>query len=426
MAEDIRITLPDGSEKSVPAGTTGAGLAASIGRRLAEAALIIEVDGDERDLSMVLEDGQKVAIITADSDRGRYTLRHSAAHVLAQAVCDLWPGAKYAIGPPIEDGFYYDFDLPGGAHFSDTDLERIDERMRAVIADRQPFVRNELDLAAGLDLFADQPYKREIIEGVESSEGAGDGVVSTYRNHVEPNEGFVDLCRGPHVPDTGRLAHFKLMRVAAAYWRGDERRQQLQRVYGTAWESKAALAAHLHRLAEAEKRDHRRLGVDLDLFHFPPEIGGGLPVFHPRGGLIRKLMQDYSNDEHEKAGYSFVWTPHLAKATLFETSGHLQWYADGMYPPMEMEGATYYPKPMNCPGHMLTTRPVSTATESCRCGCSSSARCTGSSAPARFTASRGCGASRRTTATSSARPTSCRTSWPASSPSSSACCGRSA
>jgi threonyl-tRNA synthetase len=286
------------------------------------------------------------------SDAAREVLRHSTAHVLAQAVTDLWPGARYAIGPPIEDGFYYDFELPGDARFSEDDLGRIEERMRRIVGEDQPFVREEHTIDEGLALFADQPYKVEIIEGVEEAaeaEGVGEGVVSTYRN----SDRFVDLCRGPHVASTGKLGHFKLTKVAAAYWRGDERRPQLQRIYGTAWESEDALAAYLHRMEEAEKRDHRRLGAELDLFHFPPEIGGGLPVFHPKGGLIRKLMEDFSREEHAKAGYEFVYTPHLAKSTLFEISGHLGWYKDGMYPPMEMEGATYYPKPMNCPMHIL-------------------------------------------------------------------------
>jgi threonyl-tRNA synthetase len=345
----ITIKLPDGSTRELPAGATAADLAASIGRRLAKAALVAVVDGHEVDLSTPLADGSTVSIVTADSPEGRYVLRHSTAHLMAQAVTDLWPGARYAIGPPIEDGFYYDFDLPGGAHFSEDDLGRIEARMREIVAEDQPFVREVHDVAEGLELFADQPYKIEIIQGVDSAEGAGDGVVSAYRN----NDGFVDLCRGPHVPSTSRLGYFKLQKVAAAYWRGDEHRPQLQRIYGTAWESAAALADHLHRLEEAEKRDHRKLGAELDLFHFPPEIGGGLPVFHPKGGIIRKLMEDHSRAEHERAGYDFVYTPHLAKSTLYETSGHLQWYKDGMYPPMEMEGATYYPKPMNCPMHIL-------------------------------------------------------------------------
>jgi len=348
-ADRVAVRLPDGTTKELPAGATALDLARTIGPRLAKAAVAAVVDGVQSDLSRPLPDGAAVAILTADSEEGRAVLRHSTAHMLAQAVCDLWPGAKYAIGPPIENGFYYDFDLPGGASFSDDDLVRIEERMRAIVAEDQPFVREEHSREKGLALFADQPYKVEIIEGVESAEGAADGVVTTYRN----NERFVDLCRGPHVPSTSRLGAFRLQRVSAAYWRGDERNQQLQRVYGTAWESDAALQTHLTMLEEAKKRDHRKLGLELDLFHFPSEVGGGLAVFHPKGGLVRKLMEDYSRAEHEAAGYQFVWTPHLARSALFERSGHLEWYAELMYPPMEMEGAVYYPKPMNCPMHML-------------------------------------------------------------------------
>ena len=344
----MKVSLPDGSTRDLPDASTAADLAASIGPGLARAAVAATVNGAQVDLTAPLHDGDEVAIITANTDRGRYVLRHSTAHVMAQAVCDLFPGAKYAIGPPIEDGFYYDFDLPGGAHFSDDDLARIEARMREIVGENQPFVREELSREEGLDRFADQPFKVEIIEGVDPSEGAERGAVSVYRN-----DGWADLCRGPHVPSTSRLGSFKLMKVAGAYWRGDERRPMLQRIYGTAWENDKALAEHLHRLEEAERRDHRKLGVELDLFHFPPEIGGGLPVFHPKGGLIRKLMEDYSRQEHEAAGYEFVWTPHITKSTLFEISGHLDWYSDGMYPPMEMEGATYYPKPMNCPMHIL-------------------------------------------------------------------------
>lgn len=349
MADFITLTLPDGSQREFPQGSTGADLAASIGPGLAKAAVAIVVDGVESDLTAALADGAGVSLVTSNTEEGRHVLRHSTAHVLAQAVLDLFPGAKFAIGPPIENGFYYDFELPDGATFSEEDLVRIEERMREIIKADQPFIREEHSQAEGIELFGDQPYKREIIEGVEASEGASEGVVSSYRN----SESFVDLCRGPHVPSTSRLGHFKLQKVAGAYWRGDENRPMLQRIYGTAWESKAALEAHLTMLEEAEKRDHRRLGAELDLFHFPPEIGGGLPVFHPKGGLIRKLMEDYSRAEHERAGYEFVYTPHLARSTLFETSGHLDWYSDGMYPPMEMEGATYYPKPMNCPMHIL-------------------------------------------------------------------------
>jgi threonyl-tRNA synthetase len=339
---EIQVKLPDGSVRQVPAGTTPAELLDTTG---AVAAL---VDGEPWDLERGLDRDASVAPLPAASEPGRAVLRHSAAHVLAQAVTDLFPDARYAIGPPIEDGFYYDFDVP--EPFTPEDLERIEARMREIVAAGQPFRRQELSRADGLELFADQPYKREIIEDTDESEGAG-AEVSVYRN-----DGFVDLCRGPHVPSTSAIPAFKLTRAAGAYWRGDESRQQLQRIYGTAWESPEALDEHLHRLREAERRDHRRLGLELDLFHFPSEVGSGLPVFHPKGGLVRKLMEDYSRAEHEAAGYGFVSTPHLTKSTLFETSGHLQWYAESMYPPMELEGARYYPKPMNCPFHILIYR----------------------------------------------------------------------
>jgi threonyl-tRNA synthetase len=352
MADQITISLPDGSERTLENGTTTADLAASIGKKLAADAVAAMVNGNEVDLGVPLPDGASVAIITNSSEDGRHVLRHSTAHVLAQAVTQLWPGAKFAIGPPIQDGFYYDFELPGGAHFTEDDLVRIEERMREIVKADQPFIRSEHTVEEGLALFADQPYKCEIIQGVDAAEGAGDGVVTSYRN----SDDFVDLCRGPHVPSTGKLGHFKLMRVAGAYWRGDEHNQQLQRIYGTAWESKKALEEHLTRLEEAEKRDHRRLGAELDLFSFPPEIGSGLVVFHPKGGTVRRIMEDYSRQRHEEADYEFVYTPHLTKAGLFETSGHLEWFAEGMFPPMEMDGATYYAKPMNCPMHCLIFR----------------------------------------------------------------------
>ncbi len=356
---EISVVLADGTVRTVPSGCTASELAALIGRRLSQDSVAAKINGTLRDLSAVLSDGDRVEIITRNSDQGREILRHSTAHVLAQAVVDLWPGTHFAIGPPISDGFYYDFELPGGRHFSDEDLERIESRMREIIAEDQTFVRSEYSISDGLKLFQDQPFKREIIETVagqmnesheeELNEEVDDGEISVYRN----SSGFIDLCRGPHVPSTKLLGSFKLMRVAGAYWRGDENRPQLQRIYGTAWESDKALKEHLLQLEEAEKRDHRKLGLELDLFHFPPEIGGGLPVFHPKGALIRQLMEDFSKTEHRKAGYQQVWTPHLAKSTLFEISGHLGWYKAGMYPPMEMEGATYYLKPMNCPMHIL-------------------------------------------------------------------------
>lgn len=357
---DIAVLLPDGSSRSLPAGSTALDLAASIGSRLAKAAVAAVVDGEERDLGVPLAGGSTVAIITTDSDAGRHVLRHSTAHVMAQAVLQLFPGARYSIGPAIEDGFYYDFELPGARTFSADDLAAIDERMREIIKADQPFLRDELPAAEALRLFADQPYKCEIIERVStgSADGADAGevgsgeAISIYRN----SDSFVDLCRGPHVPSTSRLGHFRLMKVAGAYWRGSEKGPMLQRIYGTAWESKDALAAHLHRLEEAEKRDHRKLAVELDLLSFPSELGGGLAVWHPKGGIVRKLMEDYSRSRHQNGGYQFVFTPHLANANLFQTSGHLDFYRDGMYPPMEMDNGVYYPKPMNCPMHCLIFR----------------------------------------------------------------------
>jgi threonyl-tRNA synthetase len=361
----ITISLPDGSQRSYDEGATTADVASSIGSRLAKAAVAAKVDGEEWDLGRSLHDGALVAIITADSDEGRHVLRHSTAHVMAQAVTQLFPGAKYSIGPAISDGFYYDFELPGGRTFTEADLDAIDERMRAIVKADQPFTRDELPAAEALRVFADQPYKCEIIERVSSGSadptdlddldsgeiGSGE-TISVYRNTPE----FLDLCRGPHVPSTSKLGHFKLMKVAGAYWRGNEKGPMLQRIYGTAWESKTALDEHLHRLAEAEKRDHRKLAVELDLLSFPHELGGGLAVWHPKGAIVRKLMEDYSRERHTNGGYQFVFTPHLANGNLFQTSGHLDFYKDGMYPPMEMDNGTYYMKPMNCPMHCLIYR----------------------------------------------------------------------
>jgi threonyl-tRNA synthetase len=348
MAE-IQVSLPDGSTRELDEGSTAADLAAQIGPGLAKAALIAEVDGIETDLDVPLKDGVAVAIVTDSSDQGLHTLRHSTAHVMAQAVLDLYPGATYAIGPPIENGFYYDFELPDGATFTDDDLETITAKMGEIIEADQPFTRGELNRADGLEMFADHPYKREIIENVDVSEVGEGNAFSFYRN----GEDFVDLCLGPHVPSTGRLGHFALQKVAGAYWRGDERRPMLQRIYGTAWPTKKQLKAHLQQLIEAEKRDHRRLVRDLDLVSWPEELGPGLAVWHPKGALIRSLMEDYSRKRHSTGGYEFVYSPHIAKSVLWETSGHLDFYADSMYPPMELDGASYYPKPMNCPFHML-------------------------------------------------------------------------
>lgn len=356
MTDLVTITLPDGSTRELANGAAAGEVAASIGPRLAKAAIAATVNGEVVDLSRPITGDANVSIVTADSPEGREVLRHSTAHVLAQAVCDLFPGAQYAIGPAIADGFYYDFELPNGAHFSDDDLERIEARMRVIVAVDQPFVREELDPASGLGVFAEQPYKREIIQGKEGSEGVGAGVVSIYRNPDPSGTEFVDLCRGPHVPSTKRLGAFKLMKVAGAYWRGDDQRPMLQRIYGTAWESKAVLEEHLHRLEEAERRDHRRLGAELDLFSTPEELGGGLVLWHPKGAIIRRVMEDLSRAEHEAAGYQLVFTPHVARSELWEISGHLDFYKEGMFPPMELDGATYYPKPMNCPFHALIFR----------------------------------------------------------------------
>ena len=353
---DLTISLPDGSSRILPEGSTGLDLAAHIGPGLAKAAVIVSVDGEGRDLDRALADGNSVSVVTAESDEGLHTLRHSTAHVLAQAVLDLWPGATHAIGPPIEHGFYYDFELPGGGVFTADDLEAIDARMREIIAADQAFERFEAGASEALELFAEHRYKREIIEKVTAGaadvemarEASTDGTVTWYRN----GEGFIDLCTGPHVPSTGRLGHFALQKVAGAYWRGDEKQPMLQRIYGTAWADKKSLKGHLHRLAEAEKRDHRRLAAELDLVSWPDALGPGLAVWHPKGALVRKIIEDYSRARHEAGGYDFVFSPHIAKSVLWETSGHLDFYADGMYPPMELDGASYYPKPMNCPFHV--------------------------------------------------------------------------
>jgi threonyl-tRNA synthetase len=344
------LTLPDGSPLELPRGATGLDAAEAIGARLAAAAVAVTVDGESRDLEAPLPDEGVFAVVTADSEAGRHIIRHSAAHVMAQAVLDLFEGATFAIGPPIEDGFYYDFDI--GRPFTPDDLERIEERMEEIVADDQPFEREALSKQEALELFADHPFKVEIIESVDEGEGAGGDRVTVYRNW-----GFVDLCRGPHLPSTGRLPAVKLLRTAGAYWRGDENRPQLQRIYGTAWENRRALSEHLERLEEARKRDHRKLGVELDLFSFPAELGSGLAVWHPKGAITRDIMEDYSKRTHQDHGYDLVVSPHIAKAHLWQTSGHLDFYAEGMYPAMELDGGDEYRlKPMNCPFHILIFR----------------------------------------------------------------------
>jgi len=277
-------------------------------------------------------------------------LRHSAAHLMAAAVVELFPGAQYDVGPAIEDGFFYNFRLPDHRHFVDGDLERIETRMRELVAKRIPFEAEVVDRAEAVNLFSGmhQDFKVDIINRLPDDVAR----VSVYRTGS-----FLDLCRGPHVPDTGWLDAVKVLRVAGVYWRGDARNEQLQRVYGTAWFTREDLDAYMHRVEEARKRDHRRLGAELDLFSFPDEIGSGLAVFHPNGGLVRTIMEDYSRKRHAEGGYSFVNSPHITKEDLFKVSGHLDWFAEAMFPPMELdEGTKYYLKPMNCPMHILIYR----------------------------------------------------------------------
>jgi threonyl-tRNA synthetase len=334
-----KIELAGGTTTELPEGEP-------IGSVLPPEAIAARVDGELVDLSYVpAADGKVEPVLPNDGD-GLHVLRHSAAHVLAQAVCDLWPGTRYAIGPPIEDGFYYDLELPG--QVSESDLAKIQDRMREIVAADQPFVREEVPRAEALERFADQPYKREIIESLEEGEVPAGDTVTVYRN-----DGWADLCLGPHVPSTGRLTAFKLMKVAGAYWRGDEARPMLTRIYGTAWPSQEELDDYLLRLEEAEKRDHRRLGRELDLFSSPEELGPGLWVWHPKGGIFRKQLEDYVRDLHLDRGYDLVVTPHIARSVLWETSGHLEKYSDNMYPPMRTDTGDYYAKPMNCPFHVL-------------------------------------------------------------------------
>jgi threonyl-tRNA synthetase len=351
----INITLPDGSTRAYGDGTSAYDIAVGIGSRLAKAAVAATVDGAMWDLHRPIPNDASVSIVTDTTEGGRHVIRHSAAHIMAQAVLDLFPDANFAIGPAIEDGFYYDFEVDDP--FTPEDLERIEDRMAEIVAVDQSFVRGEETIAQAMETFTDQPFKREIIAGVDAAEGVEGDLVSTYRN-----DEFIDLCRGPHLVSTGRLKAFRLTRSAGAYWRGDESNPQLQRIYGTAWESKKALDSYQVRLEEAAKRDHRKLGSELDLFSFPQELGSGLAVWHPKGGILRRTIEDYSRRTHAEFGYEYVVTPHVAKAGLWETSGHLDFYRDSMYPAMEMDGGEdhqgqeYFVKPMNCPFHILIYR----------------------------------------------------------------------
>ena len=331
----------------------------------------MKVNGELRDLAHKLTNGDSVEAVEISSPDGLNILRHSAAHVLAQAVQNINPEAKLGIGPPIKDGFYYDFDVLES--FNPEDLKALEKAMQKIIQSGQRFVRRVTNDADARIELANEPYKLELIglKGADLGEGAaevGAGELTIYDN-IDPQTGetvWKDLCRGPHLPNTRMIGSgFALTRSAAAYWRGNENNKQLQRIYGTAWPSKDELRAHQERLEEAAKRDHRKLGQELDLFSFPDEIGSGLAVFHPKGGIMRRVMEDYSRKRHEESGYEFVYSPHITKSNLFEISGHLGWYADGMFPPMKMDeevdengvvrkqGQDYYLKPMNCPFHIL-------------------------------------------------------------------------
>ena len=334
--------------------------------------VVCKVNGVLKDLWTDLVDGDVVESVLISSPTGLEVLRHSTAHVMAQAVQEVYANTRLGIGPPIKDGFYYDFDPENT--FNPDDLAKIESAMRKIIKEGQRFKRRVTTEADALKELAHEPYKCELIgikgpAGEEASVEVGGAELTIYDNlGRDGNPVWSDLCRGPHLPSTKHIPAFKLMRTAAAYWRGSEKNPMLQRIYGTAWPSQDELNAYLELLSEAEKRDHRRLGTELDLFSFPEEIGSGLAVFHPKGGIVRRAMEDYSRIRHEEEGYEFVYSPHLTKAALFETSGHLQWYADGMYPPMILDeeynedgtvkraGQQYYMKPMNCPFHNLIYR----------------------------------------------------------------------
>jgi threonyl-tRNA synthetase len=372
-ADKLHITLA-GREHVVEAGTTAAGVLDG------QPAIAARVNGTLRDLAAPLTDGDALEPVAAGSPDGLAIVRHSTAHVMAQAVQELFPAAKLGIGPPVENGFYYDFDVPEA--FGPDDLKAIEQRMRQIVKQGQRFQRRVVSDQEARAELADEPYKLELIglkggaplaaaadvaaaetpSGVavsaEEAVEVGGGELTIYDN-VDGKTGelcWKDLCRGPHLPTTRQIPAFKLMRSGGAYWRGSEKNPQLQRIYGTAWASREAQDEYLTLLAEAEKRDHRKLGTELDLFSFPTEIGSGLAVFHPKGGMIRKIMEDYSRQRHEEAGYEFVNTPHITKSELFEISGHLDWFGENIYPPMELEGAKYYLKPMNCPMHILIYR----------------------------------------------------------------------
>jgi threonyl-tRNA synthetase len=376
MPADITVTVA-GAERSVAAGTTAGDLFTDE-RRGPRAVVVARVDGELRDLAHVLAEGARVEPVRIDEPDGLAVLRHSAAHVLAQAVQQVNPKARLGIGPPVKDGFYYDFDVADP--FTPEDLKALEKVMQRIVNEGQTYRRRVVTEDEARSELADEPYKLELIglkgghrgqESEQAIEGAdaevGAGELTIYDNLRRDGEVvWKDLCRGPHLPTTKLISNaFGLMRTGGAYWRGSEKNPQLQRIYGTAWPTKDDLKAHLERLAEAERRDHRKLGQELDLFSFPDQLGSGLAVFHPKGGVLRKVMEDYSRQRHEESGYEFVYTPHITKGALYQTSGHLDWFRDGMFPPMHVDaeydadgavrkpGQDYYLKPMNCPMHCL-------------------------------------------------------------------------
>ena len=343
-APDITVRLPDGSELGLPAGSSAADVAAAIGPGLARAALAAVVDGEIVDLNRPLADGATVRLLTDRDPESLGVLRHSAAHVLATAVRELVPGAGIGFGPAIDDGFYYDFDVP--EPFTPDRIEAIEERMAAVIEADHPFERRVVTREEARELFADDPLKLERLEEFDEGE-----VITIYRDGP-----FLDLCRGPHIPSTGRLRHFRLLSAAGAYWRGDERRRMLQRIYGTAFFRKKDLRKHLHRLEEAKKRDHRVLGKRLDLFSIQEEVGPGMVLWHPNGGRVRRIVEDFLRNTLVEHGYEIVYTPHIASEELYRISGHLDVYADDMFPAMDGNGDRFRMKPMNCPHHFMIYR----------------------------------------------------------------------
>ena len=336
----IHLSLPDGSSREVPPGTLPRDVVASIGAGLLRAAIAVEVDGEIQDLMTPLRNGGSFRVLTERDAKAADVLRHSAAHILATAVRRRRPEAKIGFGPAIEDGFYYDFEVE--RPFTPEDLEAFEAEMRSVANEKLPFVRDEVNRSEAQKRFADDPLKLERL-----SELGEDEVISTYTDGP-----FVDLCRGPHVPDTSYLKHFKLLHTAGAYWRGDERRQMLQRIYGTAWFRKEDLEAYLHRIEEAKRRDHRALGAALDLYSTDQRVGPGLILWHPKGAIVRSEIENYERELVQRHGYDLVYTPHIVSERLFEVSGHLVNFKENMFGAMEVEGAAYRPKPMNCPGHI--------------------------------------------------------------------------